>query len=248
MPSTITAYNTFTAGTKAKAAEVNANFSNHRGTLVPINENTASASDLSHDIGSSEHRWQTGYFGTVDMAGSTSTTDVKFVPRTGTTSGGLDLLFGSSTIMSWDSGGLIDQYVTSDMRTGLLNTISAGGSVSLLLTIASSTIPNCTLTITTSGGRVLCFLLGESTTSQEYGSGAFGSTGQLRFKRDASIIGTSRLTSVNTSTANAFTARPFIAFDAPASGTYVYTAELSNGSSFSSALITDYYLMVLELK
>jgi len=71
MPNTITAYTTFTAGTKAKSEEVNANFLNHRGTVMPINESTATASNGEHDIGTTDHKFkkahiESGYF-TVGM-------------------------------------------------------------------------------------------------------------------------------------------------------------------------------------
>lgn len=61
MPNTITTYHTFSPDTKARSSEVNTNFSNHRGDLIPINENTVSASDVSHDLGTSDHRWKTAY-------------------------------------------------------------------------------------------------------------------------------------------------------------------------------------------
>lgn len=61
MPSTITSYTTFVANTKARAAELNNNLSNHRGTLLPIEADTAAASDLEHDLGSTEHRWKDVY-------------------------------------------------------------------------------------------------------------------------------------------------------------------------------------------
>jgi hypothetical protein len=65
MPSsaTITGYNTFTGRTRAKATEVNANFQNHRGHNVPINTDTATASDNTHDLGASDHRWREAYLG-----------------------------------------------------------------------------------------------------------------------------------------------------------------------------------------
>lgn len=63
MSNTVTTYYTFVAGTKARASNVNTNFSNHRGDLVPINSDTASASDNSHDLGTSDHRWRTAYLG-----------------------------------------------------------------------------------------------------------------------------------------------------------------------------------------
>lgn len=58
MPTTITGYNSFTSGTRIKSAEVNTNFSNHRGTLLPINTDTATASDLIHDLGTFEYSWR----------------------------------------------------------------------------------------------------------------------------------------------------------------------------------------------
>lgn len=63
MPSTITVFNTFTPATKAKSSEVNQNFNNYRGTLVPINESTATASDFEHDLGSADHRWKRAHIG-----------------------------------------------------------------------------------------------------------------------------------------------------------------------------------------
>lgn len=58
MANTITAFHTFTPNTKAKSAEVNTNFSNFRGDLVPINTDTASASNATHDLGTSDHKWR----------------------------------------------------------------------------------------------------------------------------------------------------------------------------------------------
>jgi hypothetical protein len=111
MPNTITTYTTFTAGTKAKAAEVNTNFSNYRGTIVPVNTDTASSSDGVHDLGSSEHRWQDGYMGTINLVGSTSTTDVSWAPQTSSTAGAVDLKFGSSTISTFDTKGIPGGYI-----------------------------------------------------------------------------------------------------------------------------------------
>ena len=106
MANTITAFYEFSAGSKARAAHVNTNFSNFRGDLVPINTDTATASDSAHDLGSSEHRWKGGYLGTINLEGSTSTTDVKLVPDTTVTSGAADLLFGTTTITSYDQYGM----------------------------------------------------------------------------------------------------------------------------------------------
>lgn len=63
MPSTatITTFNTFSPGTKAKSGEVNANFANYRGHLIPVETDTAASSHQEHDLGSSDHEWRTIY-------------------------------------------------------------------------------------------------------------------------------------------------------------------------------------------
>lgn len=58
---TITAFFTFVAGTRARAAQVNTNFENFRGNIIPINTDTATASHQTHDLGSSDHQWRRIY-------------------------------------------------------------------------------------------------------------------------------------------------------------------------------------------
>lgn len=74
MPSTatITSFYTFTANTKARATQVNANFDIFRGHLLPISPSTQTASNNTYDLGSTEYRWRTGYFGSIDLSDSTS--------------------------------------------------------------------------------------------------------------------------------------------------------------------------------
>lgn len=64
MPSsaTITSFFSFTAGTKARANQVNTNFDNLRGHLIPTNVNTASAVDATWDMGSTDYQWRNVYF------------------------------------------------------------------------------------------------------------------------------------------------------------------------------------------
>lgn len=100
MASTITSYTTFVAGTKARASEVNNNFSNHRGDLPPIYEDTATASDGVHNLGTSDHRWLTVYANTVNLKGATSTGHLIWSPDTSVTLGALNLLGGANTIAS----------------------------------------------------------------------------------------------------------------------------------------------------
>lgn len=61
MPGTITAFYTFTPNTVAQSGQVNTNFSNFRGTLIPINETTATADDNTFDLGTTDRRWANAY-------------------------------------------------------------------------------------------------------------------------------------------------------------------------------------------
>lgn len=108
MPSsaTITTYYTFTANTKARSSQVNNNFGLYRGHNIPIEPLTATAADMLYDLGSAGYRWRDGYLGTVNLAGSTSTTAVTFKGLTAVTAGGAELLSGANTISAWSSTGL----------------------------------------------------------------------------------------------------------------------------------------------
>lgn len=96
MPSTITAFYTFNPNTKAKSSEVNTNFNNFRGTLIPINTNTQTASDLAHDLGNISHRWSNVWGSRYYLAGVTTTTYLE-----GNTSGGFWLYSDSNKIIDF---------------------------------------------------------------------------------------------------------------------------------------------------
>lgn len=97
MPSTITAFHTFQPATKARSSQVNANFSNYRGDLLPINETTATASDGTHYLGASDHYWAGAYAKFIDMGGATTTARTIFRPLSSATTGGSEILFGANT-------------------------------------------------------------------------------------------------------------------------------------------------------
>src|SRR5690606_17703714 len=73
---TITSFYTFQGNTRARAAQVNNNFSIFRGHIVPVDPNTAAAADITYDLGSSEYAWRTGYFRAIDLRGDSSTGEV----------------------------------------------------------------------------------------------------------------------------------------------------------------------------
>ena len=119
MPSTatITAFYSFTAGVRPRVSQINNNFDVFRGHIIPISTDTQTASDGSFDFGSSVHRWRNTYSQQINLEGLTSATDVKFVPKIGSTLGGLDILLGSQTIGSWNSSG----YLGSLMQSSSIN-------------------------------------------------------------------------------------------------------------------------------
>lgn len=57
MPTTITAYYNFST-TLARASDLNNNFSNHRGTLLPIDSTVSSATTGTYELGSSSYAWK----------------------------------------------------------------------------------------------------------------------------------------------------------------------------------------------
>lgn len=153
MPTTITAYNTFIAASKAKADEVNTNFSNHRGTLLPINESTFTASDLTHDLGSSEHRWATVYSQGLYIYGQTTTDHL----TTEYTSSSHNILFGAATACSFGINGLTNKFTTTTDNTdpglGGLAAITNTGSVQ----ITGTAVNICTLRLTVENKPVKLF-------------------------------------------------------------------------------------------
>lgn len=135
MPTTITAYNTFLPNTKARASEVNTNFSNYRGDLLPIEENTAAASNLSHNIGSTDHFWRSLYF--TDMYFGGSATGISIEQDTAT--GSMDIFISGSTATTIRPGGITPTSIFGGMTIGGATTIS-------LTTTAWNTVLNVTLT------------------------------------------------------------------------------------------------------
>jgi len=61
MPETITSFNDFTSTSRARSSDVNSNFSNYRGSLLPISDVTSSAADNSFDLGNSAYNWKNLY-------------------------------------------------------------------------------------------------------------------------------------------------------------------------------------------
>jgi hypothetical protein len=113
MPSTITTYYTFVPATKARSSQVNTNFSNYRGDLLPIEENTAAASHLTHQLGGPDHRWDNIYGDALNLRGGTTTTNPILQAQTGVTAGATELLHGANTVVVFDVDGFTLKGSTS---------------------------------------------------------------------------------------------------------------------------------------
>lgn len=111
MPSTITTYHSFSAGTKARASQVNTNFSNHRGDNLPIYETTAAASDMVHNLGAADHRWSGGFLGYVDFKANTTTGGVVLRGDLAVTAGALICQIASITVAKIGATGFDGAYM-----------------------------------------------------------------------------------------------------------------------------------------
>ena len=74
MPDTITTFHTFIPNTTALSAQVNVNFGNFRGDLLPINENTATADDNTFDLCTTDRRCANAHIAQTVNLGQANTT------------------------------------------------------------------------------------------------------------------------------------------------------------------------------
>jgi hypothetical protein len=175
MPDTVTTYNVFVPGTKARSNEVNQNFNNYRGHLLPINELTATASDLTHDLGSASHRWRTLYAEKINLESSTSTAGLVFEGDTSATAGAFSWQIGSTEVLRVDPEGVRHQYLrqrpvstdgSSTSPEGLVITADFAGTV--VGTISATNIVGSTLTISRSGRPIVIGFMGGGFTTSGY--------------------------------------------------------------------------------
>jgi len=163
MPSsaTITAFYEFAANTKARASEVNSNFSVFRGHLIPIEPLTIAASNITHDVGSDEHRWRTGYFKYMDFDRNTSTSSFYMHTDPNTTASELLIVRDSATVGRINDQGYINIGGMDASASSVLGGLARTAAGITFDTLSSSllvehNIGGSTLTIQTTG-RPLAF-------------------------------------------------------------------------------------------
>jgi len=241
MPSsaTITAFYTFAANSKARATQVNNNFDMFRGHIVPIEPLTTTSSDMTYDLGSSEHRWRSAYVREVDIRSNTST--------------GNTLKLGGDT--SGASPGFV--FKVNDVEVGRVatrgetTTAAKGGfaiSPRILLstssTITATDIAGSTITVVSTGKPIIIGICGgdQTTTSSQIRlintSNSPSPLADVRIHASGSLLSfyraqtsfTVTLTSVDIAFPPAFTT-----IYTPAAGTYNFNLAYVTGANSATA-------------
>lgn len=228
MPNTITAFYTFTANTPARSAEVNTNFDNYRGTIVPINTDTASASDNSHDLGSSEHRWRDAYIGRALVFDGSGTAQI-------------DIKNNGSTLGSLKSSGLTrNTFATPNM------TITSNSGLVALANGSMTTMFTQTFTCFRSP---ICFCLIPGTNFTDAGSYIWAQStthARINLLRDGTTIGSFGFGSGPGG--QTYFPPVLNAVDVVAPGSYVYVLEARNFTSSSNSFyVSSVKLAIYEM-
>lgn len=239
MPSsaTITSFNSFIANTRARATQVNTNFSVFRGHFIPIDPNTATAANATYDLGSTEWKWRAGHFSAnLNVDGTISAKTIQF--KNVTTAG----LYIESNL-----SGTGMNFIVNNATSGSLNT-NGFSRVAQEYTETSGVNDNTSTTWTT------VFTL--SLTSA-YGSPIFvgfkagfvsGTTGSdnvfeinngyftINVLRDASTINSSKIFGSGGLTTNTYYIGGSMNFfdQSPGAGAHTYKVEIIDSSAGSA--------------
>ena len=237
MPETITAYYSFTANTRAKAAEVTTNFSNYRGTYLPIRTDTATAADDTYSLGNDSYRFTSVYCRSVDLRTSTTTASLVFSGVTTATTGAFQWTIEGVTVGVMTTQGLNGSLIKPSSVTAgsiLLNYTMTGYLGTIQATAGAS--PLCTMTITTAGNPVhICAVsstltdTAASATLQINQSGFF--THFVDVVRNGSTIASLSFLSTTTTVSVILSPHVFTFEDRPSAGinTYVLYGRIAAG-------------------
>lgn len=121
MANTITNYYTFVANTPARASEVNNNFLNHRGDLVPINDDSVSASDNTHVLGSSEHRWASTWSTLYNMGRVAAAMSIEEDSSLAVSATAMLIKMNGKTMKRIGNGTPVGYTITSSFSVSILN-------------------------------------------------------------------------------------------------------------------------------
>lgn len=240
MPSTqtITTFYSFSANSKARASEVNTNFSIFRGHIIPVEPLTQTSANITYDLGSTEYRWSNVYTKAIDFLSNTSTgAALKLYGETSTS--------GPAFIFSINNSNVY--------RVGAVNattTASSGSYVSA--TTTNLQVTNLILTLTTYGGPVFISFFGETTSSTISTNTNVSNRSislQARVRRDSTIISQAAFSApISTTTSGQTINLPASALntiDLPPAGTYVYSV-LMGCAQDNTLSVTEIKMKLLE--
>jgi hypothetical protein len=168
---TVTAFYTFATDSRARASEVNTNFSTFRGHLMSVDPNTSTSTNLIYDLGSDDHRWRTLYCRDIDLKSSTSSASLVISGDTSATLGAFSFEIGGAEKFRITPSGYIGYKATP----GAVTTTAGLGQFAMSPTLTVSVpnadvtlIANSTITITTVGRPVRFGIMTGNYTSGGY--------------------------------------------------------------------------------
>lgn len=193
---TITSFYTFSGNTKARATNVNTNFSNFRGHLLPIDPNTISCIGDTYDVGSVEYRFNKAWVNYVEFDRPTTTCSVTQFSNTAVTAGSLITQINSNTV----SDVSYNYQKTNIPLTSGVSEIKIGGATISTLEFSRQIINLQTTTASYDyliKGVTACSILSgfgvkrpnndATTSSSNYGTIVYGSLGGNAISTDGNI-------------------------------------------------------------
>lgn len=157
--STITAFYSFTANSRARASQVNANFSIFRGHILPVDPNTQTAVNNTYDLGSTEYRWRTGYFKTLDFDRSGANT-ITVSADANTSAAELVFSMGGVEKARINTNGLFSPLAEAGTISASAGRLALGNTIgfsTISLNTSSTSWAGSTITLAVTGRAVRIF-------------------------------------------------------------------------------------------
>lgn len=231
MPSsaTITSFYTFQLSTRPRVGNVNGNFSNFRGHLIPIDPNTATAAASGeYGFGAPEYRWATAYFPKLDVS-LTSTTSLILE-----TVNSNEFHFRANSVTGFYLSSLGFYGINETDFAGATTAAALGGyalsaAITATYTATASDVTGGSVTITTNGRPVLICLIPDSTAGSylelfKYAEATEPNpvSADVGFKRGNTITACAKFSTARNTTQLRMPPSVFAFYDTPAAGTYTY--------------------------
>lgn len=227
---TITSFYTFQIATRPRIGNVNGNFANYRGHLIPIDPNSiTAAANFEYGMGAPEYRWNYGYVAKFDLS-LTSTTSLVFEANTAAeyhfkNAGVSGVYFATSGFYGFNETAFPGLTTSAELS-------GVAASAVLFATYSAAASPTiASVTIKTNGRPVLVFLNPDTNTSASSyiqsamtgdGTGGGAYFCNVGFTRNGVTMGLSQIATPALAI-GAFLPPGFFAFiDTPPAGQHTY--------------------------